>query len=300
MNNKKETNKQNELPQTLAHYTDLKGLDGILSTGEIFATHFRYLNDISELDHLYEIFPSLTKQWLANTNSTERQGTIIKLVQSTLPDQKENSVFVASFATESDDLTLWRGYCPNGGVALAFEPWKLEEAANDHGFNLLKCCYDSKEHVELVSHSFWSSNFFLDHIPVRVNLLQASGHILSDLLRLRPLLKHPKFVDEREWRLVSQPFERKLVIQKRNGDSVPYVRVPIAIGKRLPLKQITLHPQYDSWERVVKAILIKRGYSHIEVVKSEIPIRNNSLDGPISWIQEMQCHFAHNISTDAI
>ena len=34
------------------HYTDRPGLEGILSTQTLFATHYRYLNDTSEIQHI--------------------------------------------------------------------------------------------------------------------------------------------------------------------------------------------------------------------------------------------------------
>ena len=35
-------------PGLLYHYTDQKGLSGIIDSGNIWATHFRFLNDTSE------------------------------------------------------------------------------------------------------------------------------------------------------------------------------------------------------------------------------------------------------------
>lgn len=40
----KEISEQAE-PELLYHYTDQQGLDGILSSGEIWATHYRFFND---------------------------------------------------------------------------------------------------------------------------------------------------------------------------------------------------------------------------------------------------------------
>ena len=34
------------------HYTSRAGLEGILTTQTLFATHYRYLNDRSEIEHM--------------------------------------------------------------------------------------------------------------------------------------------------------------------------------------------------------------------------------------------------------
>jgi hypothetical protein len=43
------TESDQNLPDTLYHYTDINGLKGIWEEGNLWATGFRYLNDTSEL-----------------------------------------------------------------------------------------------------------------------------------------------------------------------------------------------------------------------------------------------------------
>ena len=54
------------LPEKVFHYTDSSGLLGILNSGVLWATHYRFLNDSSELKYIFDLEASSQGQsgWL--------------------------------------------------------------------------------------------------------------------------------------------------------------------------------------------------------------------------------------------
>ena len=93
-------------PELLYHYTDQKGLIGILQSRNIWASHIRYLNDSSEGKLFIKRFSELLKE-----AGTEKKT--VKIMEN-LVDQQH--VFIASFSELGDSLSQWRAYSGGGGV----------------------------------------------------------------------------------------------------------------------------------------------------------------------------------------
>ncbi|MEQ8321049.1 MAG: DUF2971 domain-containing protein [Rhodospirillales bacterium] len=146
----------------LQHYTDAKGLKGILESQTLFATHFRDLNDSTELKLLPDriskfIQPSIKKiirdktkdsfnlkRLLRKQGGLEKASTDIAKNFSTIRSQAAfssignippmTSPFITSFCGYDDGtyefahglLSQWRGYA-QGGFAIIFDTRKLWE-----------------------------------------------------------------------------------------------------------------------------------------------------------------------------
>ena len=137
------------------HYTNSAGLLGILQTKCLFATEYRYLNDLSEgsmiRDHICKIFeaeieemtPKLVEAGYLNEHLYKHHGegihrqqaegtyrAIIKAMDNTTP------IFVLSFCRHKDDkdgnvgrhglLSQWRAYA-GYGFAMEFDESGLNE-----------------------------------------------------------------------------------------------------------------------------------------------------------------------------
>jgi len=63
-------------PELLYHYTDQRGLDGILSSASIWATHYKFLNDFSERDHGFGFFSKAIERIHTQPGTTERFSKI--------------------------------------------------------------------------------------------------------------------------------------------------------------------------------------------------------------------------------
>lgn len=146
----------------LHHYTDINGLTGILESQSLWATHYKALNDFSEIEHIRPRLESLTYQLvnelmrhaaresLKYRRFLDRNGglhkcsrqearTIIQvLYQITFEGMNKNGGFaepyVVSFCAHSGHskyvkqnglLSQWRGYGSDGGYALVFDTKSL-------------------------------------------------------------------------------------------------------------------------------------------------------------------------------
>lgn len=121
--------------ETIFHYTTVEGALGILSSQDIFATHIRYLNDISELDYFTGVVLEQLSQIAAQLHTAEL--SLDKALSSKLPQvaraivrelESLVDVYTVSFsrpASEFEDangsLSQWRAYGQDGGVALCLD-----------------------------------------------------------------------------------------------------------------------------------------------------------------------------------
>jgi hypothetical protein len=108
----------------LYHYTDARGLEGIITARQIWFTHYRHLNDPTEMQFGMEV----AKKVLAEVGT--RLGPKIKLFCDVVDDlfSTENmrstfELYVASFSRARDDLNQWKVYAAGGrGFALGLAP----------------------------------------------------------------------------------------------------------------------------------------------------------------------------------
>jgi len=146
--------KVSEEYKKLYHYTTWEGLLGILQTQTLWATHYRFLNDYSELvlirDKLIDfVFPIVKEKYrvlIEQRKDVQRDiDQMGGLDQVVLHDAKAfvdgaykatgEEIYIVSFCGEDKNsyvnsnglLSQWRGYGAGGGIALLFDTKKLEE-----------------------------------------------------------------------------------------------------------------------------------------------------------------------------
>ena len=141
-----------QLPQKnpdiiLWHYTSPEVFWKMLR-GELYATHYRYLNDSAEI--LYGI--NASKEQFANAkNHLPYADNIIKYVE-------RKDFFLLCFSEDADSLYQWRAYAPSGGFSIGFSYNSLAKILSNYEcsgadktyfeFNLLKCKYVSQENIK--------------------------------------------------------------------------------------------------------------------------------------------------------
>jgi hypothetical protein len=127
---------RNTIDETLYHYTDGRGLKGILENQTIWFTDYRHMNDPSELLHGVEMVKDVVRA-LAN-GADERVALFLKTVSDMFSAHNFSSnleFLIASFSRERDDLGQWRAYADNGrGYAIGFAPhlFAIEEKKANH------------------------------------------------------------------------------------------------------------------------------------------------------------------------
>jgi hypothetical protein len=138
---------------SIFHYTDAAGLLGILSSQSLFATHYKYLNDLTEaavirelimpiLDsEAAEIFPQLVeKGWLSkkyydvfgtgvhHLAAEKLYGSFVRAIDNVSP------FFVTSLCRHDEEtqayehglLSQWRAYANTIGFAIEFDEQQLD------------------------------------------------------------------------------------------------------------------------------------------------------------------------------
>jgi len=224
----------------LHHYTDLRGLEGIVRTNTLWATHFRDLNDREEVIHFKEPLKTALSEMLSRRDispsqrdTLDRFGGISRIAADLVENLYRNTFegsagyssaqpFIVSFCTHADDrayerehglLSQWRGYGGDGGYCLVFDT-----------VGLCKIFKHELDHYSLIYGSIDAVKYFKRDADLPVEFSQFmevfNAHIFwflegklgpepeeptSRFLRLAPLFKHQGFWEEREARLVVIP-----------------------------------------------------------------------------------------------
>ena len=104
-------------PPALFHYTSMDVLEKITSSGKIWASEARFLNDSTEYAHARSYIKTMLEGRTAKDNALRaRVSEDLKTVESQFA---EHDVFIASFSSDGDSLPQWRGYCSKGNAAHA-------------------------------------------------------------------------------------------------------------------------------------------------------------------------------------
>ena len=191
-------------PPILYHYTSIHGVLGILKSRSIWATMLHFMNDSREW--LYAL--DLVRQDLRDRRE-ERRDAYWLLFLSELSEALTNIegmyIYVSSFSASANQLSQWRAYCPpEGGYELSFDVGVLEAHLDRHQFKLQPCIYEPGDHRkvvnDIVSPIIAQVGILADEATVgqeKIRILQ----MLKDELRVTaPVLKHPDFREEKEWR----------------------------------------------------------------------------------------------------
>jgi Protein of unknown function (DUF2971) len=116
-------------PRIIYHYTDSRGLGGILESGRIRLTDIFGLNDPTELQHGLSPAIKLVDAARRNDRFEIKQFSENLAAMLYLGIKEVAHFFVCSFSEAGDDLGQWRAYADNGrGFALGFDAHTLEHA----------------------------------------------------------------------------------------------------------------------------------------------------------------------------
>jgi hypothetical protein len=257
----------------LYHYTSTDGLHGIVSSGELWATKIRYLNDSSELMHALEI--GTTYLQLLLTAKAYPESVLYDVMNRTRTSTDLN-ICIVSFSENGDLLSQWRAYSGNSsGFSIGFNTQKLEKIANENGMYLCKCIYNPKIQADVIKEYFDS---------ILPELQQNSdqefwGTKIAEFFRIASLIKNVNFIEENEWRLISKPKSCKLPnfqFRKSETTLVPYYSVLFEKEDiSTVFKEIICgpSPNYLLSQPALQMFLIKYGFGDRNVKNSKIPLR---------------------------
>lgn len=285
-----------ELPEILYHYTNPKGLIGIVEANCLWLTDYSYLNDPKELIHgsnlilraIREMIPDVACD--TSRNMLESWNSNVLNWQE-LRDSSPIRVCIASLSKRGDDLSQWRAY---GSISIGFCPKEL--ASHAPGAMLNEVIYNDEEQV-------WLAKLYLDH--VLSSLLEDLNHSATPgalssmyedveiLVELMAYVKDASYEAEHEVRLMYtentrmaagfNPYGKKSKKFRVAGQKiVPYmVSAELADSDaekrpiRSAIKEVVIGPGADPLVcRGVRELLGEYGMSHVLVRNSTIPYRN--------------------------
>ncbi len=283
------------------HYTSLEGLIGIINSQRIWATDILYLNDASEFKYSKAILYKKVKK----LRETDPRFKLTKNLDDSLGHYffeflEENieklfpsehfSFYVCSFSEEKDLLSQWRGYCQNGiGFSIGFSLDRLKNNFERASFTTTQCIYNKKEQTNLINGLVnKTTDKFISQIRSSIDKKTAwdakakylAVEFVSEFIKLAPAFKHPQFIEEKEWRVISGLQTPKVtrLLRFRPGKTmiIPYVEfsLPKEDGK-LMIDEIVIGPTNDNLLSVssLKLLLMSKNVICRKISSSTIPYR---------------------------
>lgn len=298
------TNESDEDDFELMHYTSAEGLDGILTSQTLRATHYAFVNDQQEFQYFLDFqLPHILEE-CSNEVKPEKRNDFIayfhnKFREATL-DLHQPYIFSLSKVTdkrisEHGLLSQWRGYSKDGGYAIVFSHNELEKLLRqDKNPDLSHVClmhevtyftkkitelFDFKKDVQTICEAL---NNYLSKDTV-----DSLDSAYEPILRLSIFSKHPGFEEEKEYRIFVSPWDENSENQPsplpapktfiRNGLHVPYFEIFTPLNKnefrlRLPIKRIIIGPHIEKNKRKLGVeLLLKQLNIKAKVDVSDIP-----------------------------
>lgn len=273
------------LPSAVYHYTDTQGLLGILESGKLWATDYRYLNDSSELLYTYRLASQLAREALDGSHGPLAQRFLEEVGSAPRPDvYVETPYYLCCFSEIDNSLSQWRAYGGKQGFSLQF-PGDISQfpiaagQGQNPGITLLKVIYDQDFHRQYLTSLISGlvdlcSSELLEYQVHQVGEREALDGILpfwwGQQDRVCYRFKHPDFAVENEWRLVI--WGSQYTEQFRQGATItPYIDLelfsfgypttPESTGS-LPLSAVRHGPSNLPTETklALGRLLVARGY----------------------------------------
>jgi hypothetical protein len=188
----------------LFHYTSIKGVEGIVKSKSIWATMLHFMNDSREWLYALDLVRADLSRRLTQRSDPYWFAFIAELTTALERIERLN-ICVCSFSAAANQLSQWRAYCPvEGGYEMGFNFPLLESHLARHQFSLQPCVYEPSVQRSLI-------NAVIEPIINAIGPLadEASVQELTDatldnlsqeLALVAPILKHPDFKEEKEWR----------------------------------------------------------------------------------------------------
>ena len=283
-------------PPFIYHYTDPKGLIGILSEGQLWATDIRYLNDSSELLHAEKLHGQVLQELSAAAPADSIRKRLATVARERAPWQYRLHTYAVCFCADDDLLTQWKTYGAWGsGFSIGFDRRELELALpslvppadmiDGPDVSLTRVVYSEEEQKESFRLHFDECVSQLPANPSPKDIKKAATDIAADAARSACRFKHPAFASEKEWRIVisSDPFgsgaPKPLSFRASSRTVIPYLKTTRQADKKLPIVSITIGPTLNqelSYQSVMQ-LLVENGYCDDEnrsvtVTNSNVPL----------------------------
>ncbi|WFR57107.1 DUF2971 domain-containing protein [Anaerocolumna sp. AGMB13025] len=265
--------------EKIYHYTSANALKNIIIDNELWVTHGNFLNDYSEVTYIYKIILKVCQDIMKNNNDA------MKLYKMIMKKHKEDhdwfsQLFILSFSTNSDSLTLWSEFSNFYGYNLEFNIGdirsKLDLEIIKYECFIVdgKVIYDEKRQIEILKNDFnlnWDALVNENNgLPTINNMFRIKCkeyeeaidnfvmYIATELLLYAPYFKSEKFKEEQEYRFCFYYDEKdkskyktkrerhpaysdNIEFRERSGSIIPYIKVNLKHdGINIPINRIMI------------------------------------------------------------
>lgn len=246
----------------LYHYTNSAGLDGILKSNRLWATHYSFLNDSVEAAYGYKMINNILDILIDEEKNEMRLMFYEAIIKGFIGDfdyYGTYDFYVTSFCEEESDLlSQWKGYANHGnGYSLCF---KADSFRTQHYkeksliVNFKKVIYERTEQLELIVtilDKYYREIEKYDSAFTEESLKEYVLPLLAHLMLYIAILKHPTFKEEREWRLIYHHLKlqgNQLEVFFRYNESymIPFVELELNSTKDfIEIENIICGPKVD-------------------------------------------------------
>lgn len=226
--------------QVIYHYTSLKVLYEILSSGHFHFNHCSFMNDYTEFECGVNLFQEMLNEFV----ETDAEKEIINIFDEIKSLRDESKAFIGSFTTLKDSLSQWRAYTPTtSNIAIGLDVNKVRKCCNnnDISFGSVKYTNEFKSVFANYFKELMPSLLYAMNNKTQDNIQGINEIILVYLYMLAPFIKHEGFREEEEVRIITgNMHEVKYKYQK--GVYLPYIEFDF--GGKLPemIKEIWVGP----------------------------------------------------------
>jgi hypothetical protein len=277
----------------LFHYTTAEGLEGIIRSQTLRATHYRYLNDTDEFSiffkgRLSELIREEANLYIANvarvqdvteevvskTEATARVAEVELLNAYSTASKALYEPYLLSFCgvnTEDDFtnenglLSQWRGYGQDGGYAIVFDTKQLEERFKAECANYLYLFnqFGCVDYIDPASKRPSTNPETLKHeANVREGIAnfftpdtQQTSQVFDSVLAMSCSQKHIGFYEEKEVRVVVAPLAKKLAGMIPSPEAKQIVDYDFRMRNGVLVPYITLFKGENKTLPIIKIIV---------------------------------------------
>ncbi len=274
--------------QEVYHYTDLHGLQGIVTNHDLWLMHSRYSNDDEELTHGFNIARQTIEAMRAETRSQSdrKWKTYLRFAADFFKAPSAEGAYISCFCEQNDLLSQWRSYSANGtGVSIGFNPLEFAyitggDSPRSGLVRLWKVIYERERQERIVRNIIQFA--YQDQSAPSLSLVRRAEQAANAIDFFIPTFKNQDFAEEQEVRLIFTPLPSattKAQFRVSRGMLVPYYSLRELDGstppRPLPIKSVRIGPSVNKTLNLesAKMLLNAAGYDSVEVNTSATPYR---------------------------
>lgn len=269
-----------EMPEYLFHYTSAEGVKGILESKSVWASLLHFMNDSREWQYALDLMRAELMDRLT-TNPGPYWPRFVTGLSESLNQIEQLNICVFSLSAVSNQLSQWRAYCPpEGGYQLRFNSSLLRHHIHRCHFQMKECCYDVESQKKLLGQI---ADFVLKQVGVLSDegTARAAVQTVQNLLFVRlannaPILKHPDFNEEKEWRAFGPVAcdDPRMSYHIKGSIVIPHCGITLETPTcKFPVEHIVVGPNVHQ-KLALRGIESIAFPAHVTVGQSSTPLRS--------------------------